>query len=561
MKPYISLYESKIKKFKRFTEASFNPQKFNRILELFNSVIGKRIGETMYGDPNLYSTINIAGKDYFCVSYNFSKGKSIRYKYLVTKSAEIHSIDIFLKPYSLIPSFVLENISGLNIVQLVDAVSQTIINKKSGEYVVFTESSNTNKRLVLQESGGLKDLSFAKNIRSLVGDFLLSLKGKDLKFALDTINSDDGLEYKKLHDLYNKYRKANKQKPDKYYTNFKATIKKQLVTDGERKGKVVGVKPPRKKAIPQYKSSFIKDRDPYDRESMTDEEREFDEKYTSTVKETFSKLEEKLRQIINPTKFIKQNPNLAEAQRYGLIILGDPGTGKTWTTQEILSQEGFKEYMGTMQLEWEEDEETGKKVPIFPYVKDNEYVYFRNSVTPEALYAYLYIFNDRILVFDDCDTALTSAPNLIKAATDTYPRRKVQKSTVKAIINYGNKEVIPPSFLYTGRVIFITNLDLGDVDSANFTRNPPVRISLSADEVVDRAKSLFPVLSKKFKNPKKNLMQDALNWVIKCNSMLRQEKLDLRTFETCVTERLKNSPDWKKRIYELLKINLKVRST
>jgi len=532
MKPYISLYENKTKKFKKFTEASFNSSKISRILTLFNKVLSKRVRQQINGDPEAYTDYQNKEGKFHCFEYFYGKGLSIVYKINFKNSATFHCIDFYFKPYALEdglkPSLRLDDIEGLNIVQLLDTVTRILITKKSIEDVVFTESSNTNKNVLREASGGLKDLSFANNIRSLVGDFLLSLKGKDLKFALDTINSDDGKMYQKLHLMYNVYRKKNKEKPDKYYTNFKATIKKQLVVSGERKGKVVAAKPP-KVTKQKYIVRVIED---------DEDAKEYRDSIKGSVKERFEEVEDTVQEIV-------------DGSRNGFLLLGDPGIGKTWTVQQVLSDNGYTEYEGEDKVMWEEDEETGTQVPLMPQMPENQYYLLKGSVTPAALYSYMYMFNNGLMLVDDTDSALKKDPNLIKAAIDTYPRRKISRGTKGAIINKGNADPFPPSFLYTGRIIFISNLYVTQIDSAIFSRGGVFELNLSADEIVERAKGLIPKFVKKVGITKKEC-DETLVEVLKICKTLRIPKLDLRIFEMCLLKRKGKAKDWRNRIGRLL---------
>lgn len=526
MNPYVSLYNEKVK----LNEASFNPTKIARILLLFNKILSKRIRQLVSGDPEAYTDYQNKEGKFHCFEYFYGKGKSIVYKINFKNSATFHSIDFYFKPYALEdgkkPSLVLDEIEGLNIVQLIDTVTKIVLSERSIEDVIFTESTKTNKK-VLHEAQGITDLSFAENIRSMVGDFLLSLKGKDLKFALDTINKDDGKLYQKLHALYNVYRKKNKEKPDKYYTNFRATIKKQLVISGDRKGKIISAKVP-KVTKQKYMVRVIED---------DENVKEFRDSIKGTVKERFEEVEDTVQEVL-------------DGQRNGFLLLGDPGIGKTWTVQQVLNDNGYSEYEGEDKIVWEEDEETGEQVPLMPQMDENQYYLLKGSVTPAALYSYMYMFNNGIILVDDTDSALKKDPNLIKAAIDTYPRRKISKGTKTAIINKGN-DPFPPSFLYTGRIIFISNMYVNQIDSAIFSRGGVFELNLSSNEIVERAKGLIPKFVSKVGITKKEC-EETLDHVLKVNSTLRISKLDLRIFEMCLLKRKSKAKDWKNRIARLL---------
>jgi hypothetical protein len=128
-----------------------------------------------------------------------------------------------------------------------------------------------------------------------------------------------------------------------------------------------------------------------------------------------------------------------------LIVSGPPGVGKSFGVESQLEKASLF------------DKLAGKKIR-FEVVK--------GAITPLGLYAQLYKFSDpkNILVFDDCDSVFADelALNILKAALDSGKRRRIFWNSDSSMLR---REGIPDNFDFKGSVIFITNLDFGNVRS------------------------------------------------------------------------------------------------
>jgi len=155
-----------------------------------------------------------------------------------------------------------------------------------------------------------------------------------------------------------------------------------------------------------------------------------------------------------------------------LFVAGRGGIGKTHTVEKVLHEMGLKDGAG----------------------------YFKNtgSASAAGLYSLLFRYKDSIVFFDDSDDALgdTEARNILKAATDTKKSRKLvwnkmgknivdpDEMTDDEILDAG---LIPRYFEFTGKVIFISNLNLNklDPDGAIRTRAFIIDINPTDAEVYD----------------------------------------------------------------------------
>lgn len=125
--------------------------------------------------------------------------------------------------------------------------------------------------------------------------------------------------------------------------------------------------------------------------------------------------------------------------------------------------------------------------------------YFKitGSATPAGIYRLLFQHKKDIVLFDDSDSALNDQEgrNLFKTASDTKKVRKI--SWMKGGKSYvdpddydeedDNSDVLPRSFEFTGKIIFISNLPLAklDPDGALRTRGYVISVDPTNDEIYD----------------------------------------------------------------------------
>lgn len=159
-----------------------------------------------------------------------------------------------------------------------------------------------------------------------------------------------------------------------------------------------------------------------------------------------------------------------------LFVAGKGGTGKTTVVERVLKAHGLSDGDG----------------------------YFKNTGTasPAGVYTLLYHHRNDIILFDDCDGALsdTDARNLIKAATDTKKERKLvwnkkssfiynpDEADAQALEGYEEDPDMAPKFFdFKGRIIFISNLPLIklDPDGALRTRAFVINVDPTDDEMFE----------------------------------------------------------------------------
>jgi len=133
--------------------------------------------------------------------------------------------------------------------------------------------------------------------------------------------------------------------------------------------------------------------------------------------------------------------------------------------------------------------------------------YYKNTGSASAIGIYQSLYKNRnsIILFDDCDGALsdTDARNLIKAATDTKKNRKIvwnkrtsgsyDPNDMNAALYAEDPDRFPTHFEFTGRVIFISNLPLSklDPDGAIRTRAFVININPTDDEMYEHMEKIL----------------------------------------------------------------------
>lgn len=148
------------------------------------------------------------------------------------------------------------------------------------------------------------------------------------------------------------------------------------------------------------------------------------------------------------------------------VILGDGGLGKTYTVKSQLTKAGLTEGI--------------------------DFEFFSGTATAAGLYRLLYENNGKLIVFDDCDAVLKdpTAVNVLKAALDSYDVRKV------AWVSSLRVDGLPQSFEFTGRIIFISNLDMTRIPEPIVSRSISIDLTMNMEEKIERMAALLPVIEK-----------------------------------------------------------------
>jgi hypothetical protein len=146
-----------------------------------------------------------------------------------------------------------------------------------------------------------------------------------------------------------------------------------------------------------------------------------------------------------------------------LFVAGKGGVGKTHTVEKILGSMGYR---------------------------DGENMFKNTGSTSAAgLYLLLYKYQNDLILFDDCDSVFKDqeSRNVLKAATDTKKIRKLvwnkRGSGVMNPDDFSKDEIldagaVPQNFEFTGRIVFISNLKMDQLDPDGALRTRGYMISI-----------------------------------------------------------------------------------
>jgi len=191
-----------------------------------------------------------------------------------------------------------------------------------------------------------------------------------------------------------------------------------------------------------------------------------------------------------------------------LIVTGEGGLGKTHSVTETIKSNDLSE---------------------------DKYVFFKGYSTARGLYNTLYDNNDKLIIFDDCDSVLDDkvALNILKSALDSYEKR-----TISWMAKMNNDEY-PQQFEFTGRIIFISNKSISAVNEAIRSRSLTVDLTMTPSDKIERMSAILENILPEYQLEFKKEALDFLSGV--CNEV----SVNMRML-IMVTKMRYNYPDrWK----------------
>lgn len=205
------------------------------------------------------------------------------------------------------------------------------------------------------------------------------------------------------------------------------------------------------------------------------------------------------------------------------MITGKGGIGKSHNVLSALKKAGYADL---------QDLEIGANPG------KNTFIQIKGFSTAKNLFRTLYEYNNSVLVMDDIDSVLKDpiAVNILKAALDSYDKR---------VITWGSEmrgdDELPRSFVFTGRVIFISNLDQNKIDQAIRSRSMCIDLSMTLDQKLERMDALVEM---------EDFMEEyEYDHKIDAMSVIRQFKdsardINLRTLISVTKIRSTDNPKW-----------------
>tara|TARA_R110000772_G_scaffold95789_2_gene194142 strand:+ start:456 stop:1478 length:1023 start_codon:yes stop_codon:yes gene_type:complete len=232
-----------------------------------------------------------------------------------------------------------------------------------------------------------------------------------------------------------------------------------------------------------------------------------------------------------------------------LLITGQSGVGKSYDTEQALEK------------------------------SNKEYESISGGVSTAGLFELLFVRNGEIILFDDCDSVFGSIEsiNILKSALDSKPIRKISRS-IKShfetkgmsqedimanylgdytkmsksetsdnpnevarphLFNIANKDKLPKNFIYTGRIIFISNFQKDEIDPTIITRaSAHIDVNLTHDEIISRMRM---VLKATYKNVPMEKKEEVLRLIDYLNTnYVTRHPLSIRGLINAIETRLAN---------------------
>lgn len=233
---------------------------------------------------------------------------------------------------------------------------------------------------------------------------------------------------------------------------------------------------------------------------------------------------------------------VSQRQMNSVVICGSGGLGKSYTVFKQMKKNKLINVTNVV-ADCDEDGVTYNTSQMVD-TPSNEYVVVKGYTTAKGLYRTLYENRNRVVVFDDCDSALENATsaNILKAALDSYDKRVV---TWNAEASFGGENDLPKSFEFKGGVVFISNLSMGKIPQAIISRSAPADVSMTRDEVIIRMRMI--VSEGEFMNEvSMEIKNDALNFIASNINNPQIKTINLRTLIAVTTNRRCKPDNWER---------------
>ena len=213
------------------------------------------------------------------------------------------------------------------------------------------------------------------------------------------------------------------------------------------------------------------------------------------------------------------------------IITGQGGLGKSHTVFKALRAAGLRD-VAELGIGAKFDADT------------KSFVVVKGFSTAKGLYRTLYENRDRVVVFDDCDSVLKDpvAANLLKAALDSYDQRVV---TWNAEAAFGGDDDLPRSFMFTGGVVFISNMPMHKVPQALISRSMAADVSMTRNEIVERMANIIKD-AEFLPNYDMEHKSDALQFIALHAFRAEVKELNLRTLINVTKARATKPQHWQR---------------
>lgn len=208
--------------------------------------------------------------------------------------------------------------------------------------------------------------------------------------------------------------------------------------------------------------------------------------------------------LMNGIKNLLRHPSINS-----LIVLGRPGTGKTYCVRRTLYKNNvdYKIIRGAnLDLE-----------SFFRAIYDNR--------------------NENLLLLDDFDSSLKNEAviSVLKSAVDTYKVRQISIPHGRLGQVYGEKSIsisVPDKFTFKPKIILITNLPMDQIDSALLSRSIVCEIKFDLDQTLTIITKMKEYIARDVpKHVKDIVLKDLMDLVAQYKGK-KELNVDIRKIET-----------------------------
>ncbi len=216
---------------------------------------------------------------------------------------------------------------------------------------------------------------------------------------------------------------------------------------------------------------------------------------------------------------------LAKGEYPSVIVAGPGGLGKSHTVVAALTKAGLK------------DISNPEEYQVGATLSSKTFRVIKGYSSPKGLFRTLYENRNGTIVFDDCDSVLkdSTAHDLLKAALDSYSKR---------IISWNGDirdDDLEQTFLFKGRVVFISNTPSALMDQALLTRSLVVDVSMTTEQKIQRMRTLI-ASSGFMPDYDAKMKADAIALIDKVKDEVKE--LSLRTLIQVVKMRRDGGANW-----------------
>lgn len=199
-----------------------------------------------------------------------------------------------------------------------------------------------------------------------------------------------------------------------------------------------------------------------------------------------------------------------------------------------------------------EDKEDAEDDSVFThslvYDKDAyDYVKITGKATTSGIIQAMWEHNGKLLLFDDCDTALTQPDTIMmfKGALDSTGDSKISSLSARPLKDSSGNP-IPSTFKFNGRAFFISNLRGNQIDQAIKSRSLRINLTMTVEQTLERIKQIAKSKNGKLTNIElfdtdnelipytHEDMDEAIKFIEKYKNKVNSDELNIRTLGNIV---------------------------